>query len=231
MTADFRLIMYTAQAHAGKFPPHTFGNRMGDAGFAHTRRAHQADDLPFYIGVQLAHGQQFQDAFLDLLQTVVFPVQYLTGMGLVQIIFGGYMPGQRQAGVQIAADHTTFGRISLHTGKAVTFFQKFLGGFGIQLQCLDLLAVLFCLCTGIFRVPQFLTDDVHLLPQVIFPLALIHLGIDLVIQVTFNLQHLAFLAQQGQQFFQASQQGGLVEDSLLVLVFQKQVGRHVFTQE
>ena len=69
------------QAHAG-------GNGARNGGFADTLWADQADDLTLTSGLELADGQNFQNALLDLFQTIVVMVQHLTGMGLVQIILG-----------------------------------------------------------------------------------------------------------------------------------------------
>ena len=121
VAADLRLVMDTAQTHAGKFTAHALRHRMGDGGLAHTRRADQTDDLPLHILVQLAHRQQLQNPFLDLLQTIMIPVQHLAGMGLIQIILRGCVPGQRQTGVQIAADDAAFRGGALHPGQTVTF--------------------------------------------------------------------------------------------------------------
>ena len=71
----------------------------------------------------------------------------------------------------------------------------------------------------------------HLLPQVVFPLAFVQRGVDLIIKVALDFQHLALLTQQHQQFFQAAQQRGLIQDGLLILVFQQEVCGHVLTQE
>ena len=66
---------------------------MGDTGLADARRADEADDLALDLSVQLAHGQQFQDALFDFLQTVMFAVQHPAGVGLVEVILGSDVPG------------------------------------------------------------------------------------------------------------------------------------------
>ena len=93
MATDLGLVMYAAQAHAGELAAHAVRNGMGDTGLADARRADEADDLALDLGVQLAHGQQFQDARFDFLQTVMFAVQHPAGVGLVEVILGGDVPG------------------------------------------------------------------------------------------------------------------------------------------
>ena len=72
---------------------HRLGDRQRDRRLADARRADEADDLALDLGVQLAHGQQFQDALFDFLQTVMFAVQHPAGVGLVEVILGGDVPG------------------------------------------------------------------------------------------------------------------------------------------
>ena len=83
---------------------------------------------PLTSGVQLAHGQQLQNALLDLLQTVVVTVQHLAGVGLVKVVLGGGVPRQGQAGIQIAADNAALGAAARHTGQTVALFQQLFGG-------------------------------------------------------------------------------------------------------
>ena len=137
------------------------------------------------------------------------------------------MPRQRQAGIQIAANHAGLGRAALHPGQTVAFLQQLLGGFLVKLQRLDFFAVCIGLGAGVLGVAKLLTDDIHLLTQVVFALALVHAGVDLVVQVALDVHDLAFLPQQGQQLFEAAQQGRFVQDNLLILILEQEVGGHV----
>ncbi len=207
--ADLGFVMHAAQTHTGKLTAHTLGNGVGNAGLADARRADQTDNLPLDVLIQLAHGQQLQNTLLDLLQTVVLLVEHLAGVRLIQIILGGGVPRQRQAGIQIAANHAGLGRAALHPGQTVALLQQLLGGF-LELQRLDFFAVCIGLGAGVLGIAQLLADNVHLLTQIVFPLALVHLGVDLIVQITLNVQNLALLPQQRQQLFQPAQQGRFV---------------------
>ena len=230
VAADLGFIVDAAQAHAGKFAVHALGNGVRNARFADARRADKADDLPLDVLVQLAHSQQLENAFLDLLQAVVLTVQHLAGVGLVKVVLGGGVPRQGQAGIQIAADNAALGAAALHTGQTVTLFQQLFGGFFIKVQCLDFPAVCIGLGAGVLGVAELLADDIHLLAQVVFALALVHAGVDLVVQVALDVHDLAFLPQQGQQLFEAAQQGRFVQDNLLILILEQEVGGHVLAQ-
>ena len=141
--------MHAAKAHAGKVAVHAGGNGARNGGFADTRRADQADDLALDIRIELADGQNFQNALLDLFQTIVVMVQHLAGVGLVQIVLGKGVPGQADDGIQIAANHADFGLIAGHFAKALAFFQQLFLAGGIQVQVLNLLGILFRFGTGI----------------------------------------------------------------------------------
>ena len=182
---------------------------------------------PLDVLIQLAHSQQLENALLDLLQAVVLTVQHLAGVGLVKVVLGGGVPRQGQAGIQIAADNAALGAAALHTGQTVTLFQQLFGGFFIKVQCLDLFAVCIGLGAGVLGVAELLADDIHLLTQVVFALALVHAGVDLVVQVALDVHDLAFLPQQGQQLFEAAQQGRFVQDNLLILILEQEVGGHI----
>lgn len=102
MTPDVRLVPDAAQGHAHILASHGFGNGAGNGSLAHTGRAHQTDDLSVDVRRQLTHCQQFQNPLLDLLQTIVLPVEQ-TGRRLdIDLILGVDIPGQFQTGIQIA---------------------------------------------------------------------------------------------------------------------------------
>ena len=157
-------------------------------------------------------------------------VQHLAGMGLVQIILGKGVPGQADDGIQIAANHADFGLIAGHFAKTLAFFQQLFLAGGIQVQVLNLLGILFRFGTGILGIAQFFADDVHLFPQVVIALVFIHLDVHFIVQFFLNGQHFTFLAHHKQELFQPAGDGIFLQNGLLVLIFQQQVGRHIFAQ-
>ena len=96
VSADVRFIFHAAQRDTGIFPPHRFGNRLGDRSFSHTRRTRQTDDLSFDIWRQLAHRQHFQDALLNFGQSIMIPVQLCFCLGKINFVLGGNIPRQFQ---------------------------------------------------------------------------------------------------------------------------------------
>ena len=74
MTADLGFVPHAAQADAHILAAKAFRDGTRNTGLANTRRAYQTDDLCLHVRCQLAHGQHFQNAILDLFQAVVIPV-------------------------------------------------------------------------------------------------------------------------------------------------------------
>ena len=231
MAADLSFIPHAAQAEPDVLPVQAPCDRPGDAGLAHARRAHQADDLGLDVGGQLADGQHLEDAVLDLFQAVVVVVQDLLGLVDVQIVLGKGVPGQVQAGVQIGADDGGLLVAALHLGQAVHFFQELGLALFFQVQLQDAAAVVLRLGVGVVPLPQLAADDVQLLVEVIVPLVFVHGLVDLVADLFFDLHHLAFPAQQLDQLFQPAGEGVLVHHRLFVLVAEQEVGRDVLAQK
>ena len=86
MPPDLRLVVHPAQRDAHELPAQGAGDRPAQRGLAHPRRADEAQDGPFEIRLQAAHGQVFEDAVLDLLEAVVVLVQDLPGVPDVELI-------------------------------------------------------------------------------------------------------------------------------------------------
>ena len=231
VAADLGLVPHAAQAEPDVLAVEAFGDGAGDAGLAHARGAHQADDLGLDVGGQLADGQHLQDAVLDLFQAVVVVVQDLLGLADVQVILGKGVPGQVQAGVQIGADDGGLLVAALHLGQAVHFFQELGLALFFQVQLQDAAAVVLRLGVGVVPLPQLAADDVQLLVEVIVPLVFVHGLVDLVADLLFDLHHLAFPAQQLDQLFQPAGEGVLVHHRLFVLVAEQEVGRDVLAQK
>ena len=71
VSADFRFIVHAAQRHARKLTVDSTGNGLRQRCFADTRRPDEAQNRPFTALGQRAHCKVFQDALLNLFQTVM----------------------------------------------------------------------------------------------------------------------------------------------------------------
>ena len=231
MAADLGLIPHAAEADADILAVQALGDGAGDAGLADTRRADEADDLALHVGGQFADGQHLEDAVLDLLQAVVVPVQHPLGLGDVQIVLGEGVPGQVEAGVQIGADDRAFLIAALHLGEAVHLFEKLLFPILVQMEGRDLPAVLLGLGGGIVVLAQLLADHVELLVEVVVALVLIHRLVYLLGDLLIDLEHPALPVHLLDEQMQTAHQGAFVQNGLLILEAEQEVGRDVLGQE
>ncbi len=94
MTANRRFIVHTAQRHAHELTPQRSRNALAERSFAHTWWPKQTQDGTPLVFLKLTDGEIFDDALLDLLETVVILVEYLTHLGDVHVVFGRFVPRQ-----------------------------------------------------------------------------------------------------------------------------------------
>ncbi len=103
MTANFSLIAYAAERHPDKLAAGRLGDRHSQRRLADARRADEAEDRAFGILDQLADGEEFKNALLDLLQPVVIFVQNLFGSRNIADFLRAFLPRHRQQPVEIVS--------------------------------------------------------------------------------------------------------------------------------
>ena len=196
MAADLGLVAHAAQRNADEFAPRGLGDRPTQRGFTHARRANEAQDRTFQLGRTVLHRQVFDDAFLDLFQTIVIGVQHFLGLG--QILAGArlHAPRQAQQPVEVVAADRRFGRHRRHR------LQLFQLGFGLFTGLLaelgrgDLFFQLGQLVRAILAIAQLLLNGLHLLIQIVFALRLLHLGLDARLDLLLDLKDGHFALHQ-----------------------------------
>ena len=176
VAADLRLVAHAAQADAVELAAHGGGDGLAEAGLAHARRAHEAEDRPLDVRLHLADGQVLEDALLDLLEVVVVVVQDLLGLDEVDLGLRPLAPGQRHQPVQVGAGHGVLGGGGGHLGEAVQLAEGLLLGLLGHARLLDLLAQLVVLALLVVALAQLLLDGLHLLAQVVLALVLLELA-------------------------------------------------------
>ena len=159
-----------------------------EAGLADARRADEAEDRRSQaVSRQLAHGDELEDALLDLLQAVVIFAQDAGRLGQVEPVLGLDGPGQLDQPLQVAADDADLGRERVLLLQPLDLDQRLgldllrhAGGFDLLAQ----LAGHRCLVPAL---AQLLLDGADLLAQEVLALLLVHpglrLGLDLLAQV------------------------------------------------
>ena len=137
--------------------------------------------------------QIFQDALLDLFQSVVILVEDALRFFEVGIGSGGFVPGEFQNCLHIVADDTALRRAGSHLGKFGDLaFHLFLD-LHVQLQFFKLLIPAFCFARSLFPVAEFILYHFHLLAQHIFLLILFDCLLHALADVAFHGKNLIFL--------------------------------------
>ncbi len=94
MAADLGLVVQTAEAYALEFPPRGARDRLTQGGLAHAGRADETQNRALAVRFQLAHGEKFENALLDLGQSVMVLVQDAAGLGNVDALIRQIGPGE-----------------------------------------------------------------------------------------------------------------------------------------
>ena len=79
VAADLGLVAHAAEREPHELAVRGAGDRAGERGLADAGRPDEAQDRTLRVVDQLAHGQELDDALLDLLEAVVVLVQDLLG--------------------------------------------------------------------------------------------------------------------------------------------------------
>jgi hypothetical protein len=171
------------------------GDGLAEAGLAHARRPHEAEDGPLDVRLHLEHGQVFEDAVLHLLEVVVVGVQDLLGLLEVDLFRGLLAPGQRHQPVEVGPRHGVLGGGGRHAGEPVQLPHRLLLGVLRHARGVDLLLELAELPLLVVAVPELLLDGLHLLAEVVLALVLLELGLDLALDLVADLEHLEVLGE------------------------------------
>src|SRR5262249_25950616 len=75
VAANFRLVVYAAEAQAGKLAPGGTRDALPQRGLADAWRTNKTEDRPLSLRRQLAHREILQNAPLDLGKTVVILIE------------------------------------------------------------------------------------------------------------------------------------------------------------
>ena len=173
------------------------------------------------------YGNALQDPFLDLFHAVVILVQHLGSLFNVQLCLCALVPGQLQAGVQIVPDYKGFLGIRGHFRQPLRLLHQLAAAFLRQVQRLDALHIVIGIILSALILAKLGRNHLHLLPQIIVPLAPVHIFLDLLLDLTFQVEDIHFLAEIAQQHTQPHQNIILLQQLLLGGKVQIQIVCHV----
>ena len=202
MAADFGLVADAAERDAHILAVGRARDRFGNGAFADAGRADEADDLPIELGRELLDGHKFQNAVLDLAQTVVVLVENLRGLLNVQPVSGAPAPGQLKAGFDIIADHGRFGRTERHPRQLGVLLVQPFGHLGGQFRFFDPRIILVALLVARFVDVQLALDGLELLAEIDFALAALEVVADLGLNRAFQFDEVDLTAENAEQRLQ-----------------------------
>ena len=223
MAADLRLVAHAAQRHADELAVGAAGDGLGERGLAHAGGADQAEDRALGLVHELAHGQELDDALLDLLQAVVVLVQDALRAQQVLALAGALGPRHRDQPVQVVAGDGGLGGHGRHRLQALQLLEGPLLGLLGHARELDLLAELLDLVQAVVLAAELLLDRLHLLVEVVLLLRALHLLLDPPLDALVDLQLVDLALEDGQDALQAVLGREDVEQVLLLLHRQHQV--------
>ena len=130
-------------------------------------------------------------------------IENLPGLVQVQVVLGGFVPGQFTHPLQIIADHLVIRGGGRRALEAVQLPVRLLLGVGGQLRFLQFELNLVDLPEAVVRFPQFLLQRLDVLPEVKILLGLVHLALDLGLNLFPQFQDFQFPVDEDQNFMQA----------------------------
>jgi hypothetical protein len=103
MTSNLGFIPHSAKSQPDEFAAGGAGDRHSKRGLSNARRSDKTQDRSFWLLDQLTYRKEFEDAVLDLVETVMIFVQYLFCCIDISNFARSFLPRHRQQPVEIIA--------------------------------------------------------------------------------------------------------------------------------
>src|SRR6516164_3768164 len=174
MAANFGLVAHAAERNADEFASGRSSDRLAERGLADAGWTDQTKDRASQLVGALLHGEIFDDALLDLLETIVIGIEYLLGERQVFLDLRLLIPRNREQPVEIIAHDGCFRRHRRHLTQLLELVLRLLTRLFREFGVLDLFFELGEFVLAVL-VAQFLLDRLHLLVEVVLALRLLHL--------------------------------------------------------
>src|SRR3954452_15722222 len=164
--------------------------RLADAG-----RSDEAEDAAGRVGLQPAHGEELEDAVLDLLDVVVVVVEDLAGVREVEVVLGRVAPRQRGDPLEVRADDAVLGGLGRERLQPLELAVDLAADVLLERDRVELRAQLGRLGSRLVELTELLADRLELLAQDVLALALVELGLDLVLDLRADRDDLELARQ------------------------------------
>ncbi|MNF48028.1 hypothetical protein D3C84_292480 [compost metagenome] len=230
VTADLRLVTHAAERHAHVLATGRLGDGLTERGLAHTGRPDQAEDGALELVHPRLYRQVLEDAILDLVQAIVIRIQHLLCLGEIFLDLGAGLPRHLHHPVHIAAHHCGFRGHGGHHLQLGKLGQSLLTGIVRHPRLVNLAIEGFEFVRAVFQLTQLFLDGLHLLVEIVLPLALLHLFLDPGADALLDLQEVDLRLHHGHQKLDALGHRGDFQHLLLVFELERHVGSHGVSQ-
>ena len=109
MSANFSLVVQTAQRNTAELTSQRRRHGLAQRGLAYARRAVQTEDRGFQVAFQLDNGQMLQQTLFHFVQPEMVVIELLACAFQIEIILRHIVPGQLEHQLQIGNLHRIFG--------------------------------------------------------------------------------------------------------------------------
>src|ERR1700716_468478 len=207
--------MYAAERDAHEVAAGRIRDRLAERGLADARRTDQAQDRPGQLVGALLDGEIFDDALLDLLDTVMVVVEDLLGVDEIVIDLRLLIPRDRQQPIEVVAYDGAFRGHRRYLPELLELVGRLLARLLRELALLDLVLDLGELVAA-FLVADLFLDRLHLLVEKILALGLLHLPLDAAADALLGLQDRNLALDQAEHLLQPLGDRGGLQDRLPV---------------
>ena len=186
-----------------KLPPERPRDAAAEGGLADTGRAEQAENRPLFVLLELADGEVFEDALLDLFEAVVILVEDLAHRGNLEVVRRLEVPGNVQDPVEVRAHHGVLGRAHLHVAEAFDLLLRDLLGLGGEACLGDAVFEAVEIALVAVVLAELFLDGLELLAEHVLALILAHLLLDLGVDALAHFQDLELAREKLQHLADA----------------------------
>ncbi len=180
-------------------------------------RPHEAEDRRARVGLQLAHGEELEDAVLHQVDVVVVAVEVLASLLEVERVLAETGPRKRGEPLEVGPDHAVLHRLRRQPLEALQLPLGDLAGVLGQGGLLKLLAQVVGLGLRLVDLAELLLDRLELLAQPVLALTTVHLRLNLGLDAGADLHELELAGEHLREHPQPARHVALLEELLLLL--------------
>ena len=221
MAADLGFVAHAAERHPHELSAEGARDRPPERRFANSRRPDQAQNRPVDALDEREHADVVENPVLHVLEAMVILVEHAPRVGDVHDVVGSLGPRQRENPFHVAADDSRFGRERRQAPQPARFAagarlhqlgERALLDLGFELRRVR--AVVFA---------ELAVNRLQLLLEIELALVLDERPADLVVELSFEAQHLDFGADHVVQLAEEIGQRVSLEQALPRLVSDRQM--------